>query len=165
MGGVSDDKPTIVLDLSKLKEDLKANMESLSESDLEISFGAKEETKPIAKKKVILFDYNSTYFNENKDDFPIEGEYLITKDLKELNTYLQSNKNIIIAFNYSVAGKVYSQLAPQLKKKFPQAKILLFAKNLSEEKALKHQKSSEGAHGYVSIPIQKEKFTEVLEKL
>lgn len=173
MSGEEDDKPTVVLDLDALKKELKQKENELSDIASDISFGTEEdelstldeETQPKSETPVILFDFNSTFFSENEDDFPSGHNFQIVKELKELNTIMQQRKPAIVVFNYSAYAKACTQLTLQIKEKFPLIRIILAAKNLSKEKAEKHKATRAGAHGYLTIPIQKENFASLIEEL
>lgn len=173
MSGEEDDKPTVVLDLDALKKELKQKENELSDIASDISFGTEddefstldEEMEPKSETPVILFDFNSTFFSENEDDFPSGHNFQIVKELKELNTIMQQRKPAIVVFNYSAYAKACTQLTLQIKEKFPLIRIILAAKNLSKEKAAQHKATRAGAHGYLTIPIQKENFASLIEEL
>lgn len=173
MSNEEDDKPTVVLDLDALKKELKQKENELSEIASDISFGTEdvlglgEEEQASLKSDtpILLFDFGSTFFSENEDDLPRGYNYQIINELKELNTLMQQRRPCIVVFNYSAYAKACTQLTVQIKEKFPLVRIILAAKNLSEQKAAQHKASRAGAHGYLTIPLQKDKFASLIEEL
>lgn len=180
MSGNEDDKPTVVLDLKALQEQEKNKDTELEEiaSDLSFTAGTGTQDAPMEefkidleepvsdeKKLVVLFDYNSQYFSNNQSKFPQEFEYVVVTDLKELNKHLQSDGTKAVVFNYNAAPKAANQLCAQIKSKFPSARTLIIAKNLSPEKAQAHAKSSSGANGYVSAPFKLSALKDEINKI
>lgn len=168
-----DDKPTVVLDLNALKkqklkqeEELAniaqelefavSNQETSSESLLETP-NIQEET--LKKIRVILFDFQSPFFETSLNQFPQTGfEIHIAKTLPELNKFLAFKETQIIIFNYDANPKAVGQLCAQIKVKFPLSKPIIIAKNISPEKAKIHAQSPAGAKGYYQLPIDKDKI-------
>ena len=158
-----DDKPTVVLDLNSLKKQKLKQEEEINNSASELEFlvssNEAEElnfSAPEQKKvslKVILFDYQSSFFEENKILLPAEHDYKLIKELPDLNSCLKQKTLQIVALNYDSNPKAVNQLCAQIKAKFPHIKTLIIAKSISPEKAALHAKSPSGANGYLKLPI------------
>lgn len=179
MSTEEDDKPTVVLDLNALKEEL-AQKKNVDEAiDQEIEFAVHDETgsteidsaelslEDISEDdQIVFFDYSSTYFSKLAPKLPSEGyEFKIIKELKELNTILQSGDAVKILFNYSAAPKAVNQLTTQIKAKFPNAKTVIVAKGLTPDKASAHQKSKSGADAYLNVPFSVKQFKSAMESI
>lgn len=182
-----DDKPTVVLDLNALKKQKLKQEEDLANivSELEFNVGdvggkpsaptAKPKTltktpvptKPVVKESfpVILFDFQSDFFQKEKDKFPAGFEYHVAKDLAELNKFLASKSFQVVVFNYDVNPKAVNQLSAQIKQKFPHTKTLIMAKAISPEKAKLHAQTASGAHGYYQFPLEATKIESELLKI
>lgn len=182
MSGDDDDKPTVVLDLNALKKQKLKQEEELANiaQELEFAVGPDEssdidseefaekfldqraEIEPIAESKntfpIILFDFNSDFFQKSKAHFPKGFEYHIAKSLPDLNKLLGSKVFQIVVFNYDVNPKAVNQLTAQIKQKFPQTKTLIMAKAISPEKAKIHAKTQSGANGYYKFPLEASKI-------
>lgn len=183
MSSDDDDKPTVVLDLNALKKQKLKQEEDLANiaSELEFAVGADEKpaAAPVAKAPapkevsspavtaipsaqksftVILFDFQSDFFQKAKGQFPKGYNYQIATDLNQLNKFL-ANKNFqICVFNYDVNPKAVNQLTAQIKQKFPFTKTMIMAKAISPEKAKLHQKTPSGATGYYQFPLDSKKI-------
>ena len=180
-----DDKPTVVLDLNALKKQKLKQEEDLANiaSELEFNVGdgkaaaAKPKPKAVTKTPVavkpllkesfpvILFDFQSDFFQKEKTKFPEGFEYHIAKDLAELNKFLASKSFQVVVFNYDVNPKAVNQLSAQIKQKFPHTKTLIMAKAISPEKAKLHAKTASGAHGYYQFPLDAAKIESELLKI
>ncbi len=68
-------------------------------------------------------------------------------------------------FYFDANPKAANQLCAQLRAKFPHAKTVVVAKNLSEKKVQIHQNSPAGASGYITLPLEVSKVTDVLEAI
>lgn len=128
---------------------------------------AKTQTKPATQKpiKVILFDYQSDFFQQNKAQFPKGFDYVIATTLNDLNTLLKEKSAQIAVFNYDANPKAVNQLTAQIKAKLPHTKTLIIAKAISPEKAVLHAKTASGANGYYQLPISGEKILKELIKI
>lgn len=177
MSDDEDDKPTVVLDINALKAELenkKSEMENIVqdisfaveeeiEQDIEPEFDATPESSD--DKEYILFDLNSEFFQKNKEKLPGDFNYVVVKELKELNNKMQSGDDKVVIFNYNAAPKAVNQLTIQIKAKFPKVKTVIMAKNLSDEKAQAHKKTKSGAHAYISVPFKNENMVDILKKV
>ena len=93
------------------------------------------------------------------------NEFSVISELKDLNSSMQEDGDKVVIFNYNAAPKAVNQLTVQIKAKFPHVKTIIMAKNLSDEKAMQHKKTKSGAHAYLSIPFNKEKFITTVKKV
>lgn len=107
---------------------------------------------------VILFDFQSDFFEKSKGQFPQGYDYQIAKGLPELNKFLAAKIFQIVVFNYDVNPKAVNQLTAQIKQKFPLTKSLILARAISPEKAKMHAKTISGADGYYQLPLNPEKI-------
>ena len=170
MTNEEDDKPTVVLDISALKEQLKKSKE-VEIIDQDIEFSIHDDTQGSIstindEASIIFFDYNSSYFSKLIEKLPqAEYKYECISDLKSLNTTLQSGDKAILFFNYVAAPKVVNQLTTQIKEKFPKVKTVIVAKGLSQENANEHKQSKAGANSYLSIPFSINQFLKAIEDL
>ncbi len=114
---------------------------------------------------VILFDFQSDFFEKNKAQFPQGLDYQIAKSLPELNKFLAAKTFQIVVFNYDVNPKAVNQLTAQIKQKFPLTKTLILARAISPEKAKIHAKTISGANGYYQLPLNAEKIKAELLKI
>jgi response regulator RpfG family c-di-GMP phosphodiesterase len=179
-----DDKATVVLDIAALKAEM-ALKKKLGESiDQEIEFSIHEDTenntdttedmKPTvnssselnAEKEIIFFDYSSDYFTKLVPKLPdLHYTFKVITTLPELNSILRSGKESIIIFHYNAAPKAVNQLSGQIKLKFKNAKTVIVAKGLSQDKAQTHKKSKSGANSYLSVPFSIKQFKNTIENL
>jgi DNA-binding NarL/FixJ family response regulator len=165
-----DDKPTVVINIDELKA-LRDEKEGLAQSvpvDLEFNVFSEETDEQSSESNtapVILFDYQTTLFEQSLNKLPTNYDFILIKDLKELNQRLHSKDFQIVFFYYNANPKAVNQLTAQIRKKFPAIKTVIVAKNLSNQKALAHSKSEFGANGYISLPFDLEKVNEQLLKL
>lgn len=115
---------------------------------------------PSAQKSftVILFDFQSDFFQKAKAQFPKGYDYQIATDLNQLNKFLANKTFQICVFNYDVNPKAVNQLSAQIKQKFPFTKTMIMAKAISPEKAKLHQKTPSGATGYYQFPLDSKKI-------
>lgn len=115
---------------------------------------------PSAQKSitVILFDFQSDFFQKAKAQFPKGYDYQIATDLNQLNKFLANKTFQICVFNYDVNPKAVNQLTAQIKQKFPFTKTMIMAKAISPEKAKMHQKTPSGATGYYQFPLDSKKI-------
>lgn len=179
-----DDKPTVVLDLNALKKQKLKQEEELASlvQGLEFAVGAEEvpsekpapakpqtQTKtpapaPVAKEAaaksftVILFDFQSDFFQKAKAKFPQGYNYEVATTLDELNKFLAEKQFQICVFNYDVNPKAVNQLTSQIKRKFPHTKTMIMAKAISPEKAKVHAATPSGANGYYQFPLDAKKI-------
>lgn len=178
-----DDKPTVVLDLNALKKQKLKQEEDLANIGNELEFNVDLEKKspapvakpkgmsvtPVVKKapsfKVILFDFQSDFFQSSKELFPKGYDYQIAKDLPSLNKFLTSKEFQIVVFNYDVNAKAVNQLSAQIKLKFPTTKTLIMAKAISPEKAKLHANTPSGANGYCQLPLEAAKIEAEFQKI
>lgn len=115
--------------------------------------------------EVLLFDLNSHFFEQAVSKLPSDFDYSVIKTLPQLNQQLSQEGLKLIVFNYNTAPKAVNQLCAQIKSKFPRAKTIILAKNLSPEKAQAHAKSSSGANSYLSSPFKLADFKKEILKL
>jgi len=187
-----DDKPTVVLDLNALKKQKLKQEEDLANLASELEFNVspevsgtdpevfaenflnqrqevpkKEEEKEEKEEKfpVILFDYESNFFAENKSDFPEGYEYKVVKTVADLNQCLKNKKFQIVCFNYDVLPKAVNQLSAQIRAKMPFTKTIIMARAISPEKAKLHARTPSGANGYYRYPLEKEKVEKEFQKI
>lgn len=172
-----DDKPTVVLDLNALKKQKLADAEKLAtiESEIEFDVLAKadsEETvttigtvKKEDQVKVILFDFQSDFFQKSITQFPAGFDYIMATTLDELNNCLRTKGFQIVVMNYDVNAKAVNQLSTQIKSKFPESKVLIMARSISPEKAKIHAQTPAGAAGYYQLPVDAHKIQAEFQKM
>lgn len=187
-----DDKATVVLDINALKKEMAqksasgdmaidqeiefsvtpenvGGASSVSENSEDLSLGDDIEEGELLveddKRKVILFDLNSEYFTKLSAKLPDTFEYVIIKELKELNKILLAKEEVVIMFNYNAAPKSVNQLTTQIKAKFDHAKTVIIAKGLTPEKAQQHKNSKAGANAYLSVPFNISKFESTVKSV
>ncbi len=170
-----DDKPTVVLDINALKKQKKEQLpeEQILEGS-ELQFNAHTENEQdltlsdITVKKsirIILFDFETNFFEKSLSYLPKDFDYIVVKNLKELNKNLKSKNFQIVVFNYDSNPKAVNQLCAQIKQKLPTTKTLILAKNISPEKAKAHSKTPFGANGYYQLPIDRIKLQLKFERI
>lgn len=125
----------------------------------------KESPASASQFKVLLFDFNSDFFQKSKAQFPKGFEYKVLKTLPELNQSLRSKDFQIVVFNYDVNPRAVNQLCAQIKQKFPVTKTMIMAKNISPEKARLHAKTPSGASGYYQFPLDPSKVEKEFQKI
>lgn len=162
-----DDKPTVVLDLKALQEEAKQEQEALDDisSELEFTAGTGSLELPEWKQEIVLFDFNSEYFQKAHTKFPKNYDYAVIKTLPQLNQKLSAEGLKVILFNYNAAPKAVNQLCAQIREKFPQTRTVILAKNLSPEKAQVHKAGKSGADGYISTPFNLSTLESELNKV
>lgn len=190
-----DDKPTVVLDLNALKKQKLKQEEDLANIASELEFNVGEEASPSAPKPrprpkvevpkvqpeassapkpapvaqsgftVVLFDFQSDFFQKSKDQFPPGHNYQVATDLAQLNKFLASKNFQIVVFNYDVNPKAVNQLTAQIKQKFPTTKTMIMARAISPEKAKIHAKTPSGATGYYQFPLNASKIEAEFQKI
>lgn len=107
--------------------------------------------------RVILFDFQSDFFEKALTQFPKGFDYQVARNLQDLNKFLATKSFQICVFNYDVNPKAVNQLTAQIKQKFPSTKTIIMAKNISPEKAKIHAKTPSGANGYYQFPLDAKK--------
>ncbi len=176
-----EDKPTVVLDLNALKKQKLKEEEDLSLLNQELEFSVGSYSGPVSKDPraapvsnqknlapslpVILFDFQSDFFQKELKNLPAKFDYHLVKDLPGLNKFLAQKKFQVIIFNYDVSPKAVNQLTSQIKQKFSHAKTLIVAKSISAEKAKIHAKTPSGADGYYQLPFKEEGFCNEVQKI
>jgi hypothetical protein len=115
--------------------------------------------------RVLLFDFQSDFFQKSQDFFPEGHDYKIVSTLQELNKCLASKAFQIIIFNYDANPKAVNQLTAQIKQKFPYSKTMIMAKAISPEKAKMHAKTPSGANGYYQFPLDPLKIEAEFQKI
>lgn len=194
MSGDDEDKPTVVLDLNALKKQKLKQEEDLANlvQELEFSVGPEDKKqektldseeyaeqflsnrpqetsapKTVEKKtfRVVLFDFQSDFFQKALSQFPKGFDYQVAKNLQELNKFLGSKVFQIVVFNYDVNPKAVNQLTAQIKQKFPATKTVIMAKNISPEKAKMHARTPSGANGYYQYPLDAKKIQSEFVKI
>lgn len=161
-----DDKPTVVLDLNALKKQKLLEEEKLANIEDEIQFDVHANSAPestitsvgaIPQKneiKVVLFDFQSDFFQKSIRSFPMGYDYVVTTTLDELNKCLRSKDFQIIVMNYDINAKAVNTLSAQIKSKFPASKVMIIARAISPEKAKVHAQTVAGASGYFQLPLE-----------
>lgn len=173
-----DDKTTVVLDLNALKKEKLKQEEDLANIGQSLEFAVNENSNPavvkttnnpfkektisqvqdsvqkIVKFKIILFDFQSNFFQKSLSLLPEGYDYQITTNLNELNQHLKSKDFQIVVFNYDANPKAVNQLCAQIKQKIPSTKTMIIAKAISPDKAILHAKTPSGANGYYQLPIE-----------
>lgn len=114
---------------------------------------------------VILFDFNSDFFQKAKAQFPQGYNYQIAKTLNDLNKFLATKSFQICVFNYDVNPKAVNQLTAQIKQKFPFTKTMIMARAISPEKAKMHARTPSGANGYYQFPLDAKKIEAEFQKI
>jgi DNA-binding NtrC family response regulator len=166
MSSNDDDKPTVVLDLAALKKLKLKQSEELDQAAQDLEFITATEDSPQAESlKVILFDYKSDLFKSSLNHLGTHHQFDLASELGPLNKMLASKTHQVIAFNFDVEPKSISHLVVQIKKKFPELKILLIAKKISPSKAKQHAQTPAGAHGYYQLPFEAQRFEEQLQEI
>lgn len=163
-----DDKPTVVLDLNALKKQKIKQEEDLANLATELEFSVNTDnipTKPDAIAtpakpdfSIVLFDFQSDFFNLSSEQFPKGYNYSIVKTLNDLNQHLKSKKFQIVVFNYDVNPKAVNQLCAQIKLKLTTTKTMIMARAISPEKAKMHAATPSGASGYYQFPLDAAKI-------
>jgi CheY-like chemotaxis protein len=162
-----EDKPTVVLDISKLKEELaKKNDLSDQLEDLEFAVGADETEQTTTNKlNILLFEFGSPLFETAMKDFPDLHQYTLCKDVKDLSARLKANSYQVVMFNYNGDPKAVNALTKQIKEKFSNIKTVIVAKNLAPDKVKIHQASPSGADAYINLPFDQAKLIETFNSL
>ncbi len=175
--GDEDDKPTVVLDLNALKKQKLAEEENLAHIVEEIEFDvlahetSEETITTVASApereqiRVVLFDFQTDFFQKSMKHFPMGFDYVMAKTLDELNNCLRSKDFQIVVFNYDVNPKAMNQLSAQIKQKFSNSKVLIVARAISPEKAKLHAKTPSGAAGYYQLPLDPKKLENELLRI
>ena len=167
MSGDEDDKATVVIDISALKKQKEMQDQQLSDmaGSLEFASSTSDDVKTKSAVPVFLFDFGQGFFESQKASLGSLFEYRYLKDLPQLNTELKKKTPLVVMFYFDANPKAANQLCAQLRAKFPHAKTVVVAKNLSEKKVQIHRSSPAGASGYISLPLEVEKVTDVLESI
>lgn len=169
-----DDKPTVVLDLNALKKQKQKEEENLANIGTELEFAVDiEATKTAAKPApksalrfpVILFDFESDFFQKSRAQFPQGFDYKICKTVNDLTTHLKNKNFQIVVFNYDANPKAVNQLSAQIKQKFASTKVMIVAKAISPEKAKLHAQTPAGASGYFQLPLDAGKLQAEFQKI
>lgn len=174
--GDEDDKPTVVLDLNALKKQKLAEEEKLAHIVEEIEFDVMEKSDEptittvggIPDKdqvRVVLFDFQSDFFEKSIKHFPMGYDYVMAKSLEELNSCLRTKGFQVVVMNYDVNAKAVNQLSAQIRAKFPDSRVLIMARAISPEKAKLHAKTPAGAAGYYQLPLDPSRIQEELERI
>lgn len=175
--GDEDDKPTVVLDLNALKKQKLAEEEKLAHIEEEIEFDvhtheqSEDTITSVASMpereqiRVVLFDFQSDFFQKSMKFFPMGFDYVMATTLDELNSCLRSKGFQIVVFNYDVNPKAMNQLSAQIKQKFPESKVLIVARAISPEKAKLHAKTPSGASGYFQLPLDPKRLEDELVRI
>jgi hypothetical protein len=171
--GDDDDKPTVVLDLNALKKQKLAEEEKLAQfEDIQFDVLADKVSEPTMtgmssapKFKVVLFDFQSDFFQKSMSSFPEGYDYIRATTLEELNNCLRSKDFQIVVMNYDLNAKAVNQLSAQIKSKFPHSKVLIMARAISPEKAKIHAQTPSGAAGYFQFPLDQAKIEEEFQQI
>ncbi len=167
MSGDEDDKATVVIDISALKKQKEMQDQQLSDmaGSLEFASNTDEELETKAPVPVLLFDFGQGFFESQKASLGSLFNFKAIKELSQLNNELKKKTPLIVMFYFDANPKAANQLCAQLRAKFPHAKTVVVAKNLSEKKVQIHQNSPAGASGYITLPLEVSKVTDVLEAI
>lgn len=167
MSGDEDDKATVVIDLNALKKqkEMQDNQISDMASSLEFAVGTNDSINTKSEIPVLLFDFGKGHFELEKKNLGSLFHYQTIKDLASLNNELKKKTPLIVMFYFDANPKAANQLCAQLKAKFTHAQTVIVAKNLNEKKVQIHQSSPAGASGYIALPLDADKVTQVLESV
>ncbi len=175
--GDEDDKPTVVLDLNALKKQKLADEEKLANIEEDIQFDVIAKTtsddtvtsvghNPSKENlKVVLFDFQSDFFQKSMRSLPAGYDYIMANSLDELNNCLRTKGFQIVVMNYDVNAKAVNQLSAQIKNKFPESKVLIVARAISPEKAKLHAQTAAGAAGYYQLPLDANRMNQEFQKI
>ena len=172
----NDDKPTVVLDFNALKEELKTSEEltvNINDIQFNVDFNDVEpledhtgDSKEVENQNPIyLFDYKTDFFEKVLPHHLNSANLHLITELEQLNQALSSNANCIVAFYYNNTPKAVNQLTKQIREKFTNARTLIVAKNLSEDKAAMHAKTKYAANAYLSHPFDINEFYQTIASL
>lgn len=176
MSADDEDKPTVVLDLNALKKQKMKEEEELESLVHELEFGVGSDnsiedvqtySKPqkVPRFTVILFDFQSNYFQKTQAKLPDGYDYQIALDLVDLNKFLEPKKFQVVIFNYDVNPSAVNQLCSQVKRKFPFTKTMIVASSVSPKKAKIHSQSKYGAESYYQLPFDSNKVEAEFSKI
>jgi hypothetical protein len=173
-----DDKPTVILNFNDIKAELHNSDEVLNEEEVQdLDFknkdpfentnisGLEDLSDDYVPNMSYFFSYKTDYFDKNEHFQNLDEYFSFLDEVAQLNKVLTSGQRCNIIFYYNSAPKVINQITGQIKTKFPNAKTLIIAKNLSAEKADQHRKTRFGADGYLSDPFDQDQFYGTLRYL
>lgn len=176
------DEPTIVIDFNSLKNDTSSD-EVLSEGAADLLFKDELEVledsttitdknhfsenfeEEVFKKNIYFFDYKSEFFRKKFPLDKLEKNMKVITELNDLNKALRDDPSCILIFFYNEHPKVINQLSKQVKSKFSDAKTMIIAKKLSDQKAQQHKNSKYGADAYLSDPFETIMFYNTVKEL
>jgi hypothetical protein len=174
-----DDKSTTVIDIKKLKKLQEAKDKELSKVSENLEFtlhnysvsSSTSQESSVSniqnnnQQTVLLFDFNQGFFAAEKDKLGQDFKFVVIKELGELNQWLKKKIPVTIMFLYESNPQGVNKLCAQIKLKFKLAKTIIVGKNFSAQKIKIHQNSPAGAQGYISLPLDANKISNLLEKL
>lgn len=144
---------------------VQKNIEELDSEDFAEKFLEQRQKETKTTFTVLLFDFQSDFFEKSLSQLPKGFDYKVIKELGELNKHLRSKLFQIVVFNYDVNSKAVNQLSAQVKQKFPTTKTLIMARAISPDKAKIHARTPSGANGYYQFPLDAEKVEKEFMKI
>lgn len=159
-----DDKPTVVLDFSALKDQLNNEEELTDQSEIDSLFASEfKDIEPLEepsfnkteefKQNLYLFEYQSDYFKKAMPLYMNNKHMHLIESVDQLNKALEQDPTAIILFYYNANPKAVNLLTAQIRAKFKEAKAIIIAKNLSAAKVEMHSKTKYAAHSYLNDPF------------
>lgn len=150
---------TITVKIDQFKKQKLTKFEKLGNVPTSISIGSDilESTNLLeipTEFNVILFDYQSDFFKENKKLLPIGYNYIFVKSVEELNQNLNKTVFQILVLNYDVASKSMNKISAEVRRKLPKTRVIIVSKAIAPEKAVKHAQTEAGASAYYQLPIE-----------
>lgn len=156
-----DDKPTVVLDLNKLKEELDSRKDSgkIIDQDIEINFSSSPDNpkaETIEEKNIVFYEAaGEDELSQLASD--AQFKYRIITELKDLNQAIKE-KDLNLVFYYGKNQKTITSLLKQINAKNLPINTILLAKNLSDQKAKAHAQTAFAAKEYLSYPASIEEL-------
>ncbi len=147
------------------QEKQEASHTSLGRDNFSNHQVAKDQIQKLNELPIILFDFDSDFFQKSLGKFPAGYQYKIIHSLAELNQCLKFKGFQIIIFNYDVNPKAVNQLCAQIKVKMPLTKTMIMARAISPQKAAIHAKSASGASGYYQFPLEAKRVEKEFNKI
>ncbi len=168
-----ENNATVVVDLAmlkKLKGETVDETGNATEVVPDLDFGSDDDATPAAPAAssipsftILLFEFGQPLFEASQSLLPSGFKYELIKDVNVLSGKLKGDEFKVVFFNYDGNPKAVNTLSAQIKSKFPNVKTVIFAKNISPDKAAIHKASASGANGYISGAIEAVKVKEQLE--
>lgn len=114
---------------------------------------------------VLLFDFKSEYFKENRKDLPRGYKYVYVNGLKELSSKLRTSEFQVLFLNYDVDAKTVNKICAEVNRKFPSTKVIIGSKKIDPKQAQIHSRTEFGASGYYEFPLDCARLDADLVKL